>query len=171
MERLLGFDAQLLFDSFVTGINVFILFFGLSYMLFNPVREVLEKRKQKIAGELKNAADDKQAARAMKEEYETRLREVKQEAENILEDARKQARQREAEILALAKEEAGRIVERGNREVELERKKALDDMKEQIISIASAMAGKVVASSIDLTVQDALIDETLREMGESTWQS
>lgn len=55
--------------------------------------------------------------------------------------------------------------------MELERKKALDDMKEQIISIASAMAGKVVASSIDLTVQDALIDETLREMGESTWQS
>ncbi|WP_333646435.1 F0F1 ATP synthase subunit B [Lacrimispora sp.] len=171
MERLLGFDAQLLFDSFVTAINVFILFFGLSYMLFNPVREVLEKRKQKIAGELKNAADDKQAAHAMKEEYETRLREVKLEAEAILEEARKQARQREAEILAQAKEEADRIVKRGNREVELERKKALDDMKEQIISIASAMAGKVVASSIDLTVQDALIDETLREMGESTWQS
>jgi len=167
----LGFDAQLLFDSFVTAINVFILFFGLSYMLFNPVREVLEKRKQKIAGELKNAADDKQAAHAMKEEYETRLREVKLEAEAILEEARKQARQREAEILAQAKEEADRIVKRGNREVELERKKALDDMKEQIISIASAMAGKVVASSIDLTVQDALIDETLREMGESTWQS
>lgn len=171
MERLLGFDAQLLFDSFVTAINVFILFFGLSYMLFNPVREVLKKRKQKIAGELKNAADDKQAAHAMKEEYETRLREVKLEAEAILEEARKQARQREAEILAQAKEEADRIVKRGNREVELERKKALDDMKEQIISIASAMAGKVVASSIDLTVQDALIDETLREMGESTWQS
>lgn len=89
MERLLGFDAQLLFDSFVTAINVFILFFGLSYMLFNPVREVLEKRKQKIAGELKNAADDKQAAHAMKEEYETRLREVKLEAEAILEEARK----------------------------------------------------------------------------------
>ena len=60
---------------------------------------------------------------------------------------------------------------RGNREVELERKKALDDMKEQIVSIASVMAGKVVAASIDSSVQDSLIDETLREMGESTWQS
>ncbi|MFT4107116.1 MAG: F0F1 ATP synthase subunit B [Lacrimispora sp.] len=171
MERLLGFDPQMLFDSFVTAINVFILFFGLSYMLFNPVRDMLEKRKQKIAGELKNAADDKQAAHAMKEEYETRLREVKLEAEAILEEARKQARLRESEILAQARDEASRIVERGNREVELERKKALDDMKEQIISIASAMAGKVVASSMDLRVQETLIDETLREMGESTWQS
>ncbi|WP_313152179.1 F0F1 ATP synthase subunit B [Lacrimispora sp.] len=171
MDRLLGFDAQLLFDSFVTGINIFILFFALSYMLFNPVREALERRKQKIAGELKNAADDKEAAHAMKEEYEARLHEVKKEAEAILEDARKRAKQREAEIIAEAREEADRIVIRGNREVELERKKALDDMKEQIISIASVMAGKVVAASIDTTVQDALIDETLKEMGESTWQS
>ncbi|EXG83855.1 F0F1 ATP synthase subunit B [Lacrimispora sp.] len=171
MDRLLGFDPQLLFDSFVTGINIFILFFALSYMLFNPVREVLEKRRQRIAGELKNAADDKEAARAMKEEYEARLLEVKKEAEGILEDARKRAKQREAEIITEAREEADRIVTRGSREVELERKKALDDMKEQIISIASVMAGKVVAASIDTTVQDALIDETLKEMGESTWQS
>ncbi len=171
MDRLLGFDSQLLFDSFVTGINIFILFFALSYMLFNPVREVLEKRRQRIAGELKNAADDKEAARAMKEEYEARLLEVKKEAEEILEDARKRAKQREAEIITEAREEADRIVTRGSREVELERKKALDDMKDQIISIASVMAGKVVAASIDTTVQDALIDETLKEMGESTWQS
>ena len=70
-----------------------------------------------------------------------------------------------------AKAEAARIVERGNREVELERKKALDDMKQEIVSIASLMAEKVVASSIDMKVQDELIEETLKEMGESTWQS
>jgi len=171
LDRLLGFDPQLLFDSFITGINIFILFFALSYMLFNPVREVLEKRRQRIAGELKNAADDKEAAKAMKEEYEARLLEVKKEAEEILEDARKRAKQREAEIITEAREEADRIVTRGSREGELERKKALDDMKEQIISIASVMAGKVVAASIDTTVQEALIDETLKDMGESTWQS
>ena len=67
--------------------------------------------------------------------------------------------------------EAARIIERAGREVELEKKKALDDMKQEIISIASLMAGKVVAASIDTTIQDTLIDETLKEMGESTWQS
>lgn len=171
MDRLLGFDPQLLFDAFITGINVFLLFFALSYKLFNPVRDALEKRKLRIAGELKSAAEDKEAAHVMKEEYEARLSEVKKEAEEILEDARKRAKQREAEILSEAREEANRIVMRGNREVELERKKALDDMKEQIISIASVMAGKVVAASIDTSIQDSLIDETLKEMGESTWQS
>ena len=171
MERLLGFDPQMLFDSFVTGINIFILFFALSYLLFNPVRDALARRRNKIEGELKQAADDKESAAAMKAEYEAKLLEVRKEAEEILEEARKKAKQREAEIIAQAREEASRIVERGNRKVELERKKALDEMKEQIVSIATVMAGKVVTASIDPKVQDTLIDETLKEMGESTWRS
>ena len=73
MERLLGFDPQMLFDSFVTGINIFILFFALSYLLFNPVRDALARRRNKIEGELKQAADDKESAAAMKAEYEAKL--------------------------------------------------------------------------------------------------
>ena len=53
----------------------------------------------------------------------------------------------------------------------MERKKAVDDMKQEVINIASMIAGKVVAASIDTTVQDALVEETLKEMGETTWQS
>lgn len=171
LDRLIGFDAQLLFESFWTAINIFILFFGLSYLLFNPVRNVLEKRRQKIAGELAEAADDKKSAAAMKAEYEAKLKEVSKEADGILEEARRKAKIRETEIVEEARAEAARIIERAGREIELEKKKALDDMKQEIISIASVMAGKVVAASIDTTVQDALIDETLKEMGESTWQS
>lgn len=171
MERLIGFDPQLLFESFFTALNIFILFFGLSYLLFDPVRNVLEKRRQKIAGELAQAADDKKSAAAMKAEYEAKLKDVSKEADAILEEARRKAKVRENEIVEEARAEAARIVERANREVELEKKKALDDMKQEIVSIASLMAGKVVAASIDTTIQDTLINETLKEMGESTWQS
>ena len=75
------------------------------------------------------------------------------------------------EMLDEAKAEAARIIERANREVELEKKKALDDMKQEIVDIAAYMAEKVVGNSIDVKIQDALIDETLKEMGEHTWQS
>lgn len=171
LDRLIGFDPQLLYEMLWTAINIFILFFGLSYLLFNPVRDMLEKRKQKIAGELADAANDKKSAAEMKAEYEQKLKEVSKEADAILEEARRKGKAKEAEIIQEAKAEAARIVERGNREVELERKKALDDMKQEIVSIASLMAEKVVASSIDMKVQDELIEETLKEMGESTWQS
>ena len=44
-----------------------------------------------------------------------------------------------------------------------------DEVKKEMIQVASAMAGKVVAANIDTTVSDSLIDETLKEIGESTW--
>ena len=171
MERLIGFDPQLLFESFFTALNIFILFFGLSYLLFDPVRNVLEKRRQKIAGELAQAADDKKSAAAMKAEYEAKLKDVSKEADAILEEARRKAKVRENEIVEEARAEAARIIERANRQIELDRKKALDEMKQEMVSIASLMAGKVVAASIDTKIQESLIDDTLKEMGESTWLS
>jgi len=171
LDRLIGFDPQLLHDAVLTGINIFILFFALSYLLFNPARDFLEKRRKKIAEELDQAAQDQKSAAEMKAEYEAKLKAVDKEAEAILEEARRKAKRREAEIIDEAKAEAARIVERAGKEIELERKKALDEMKQEVVSIASLMAGKVVAASIDTKVQDALIDETLKEMGEHTWQS
>ena len=56
-------------------------------------------------------------------------------------------------------------------EAELEKQKAVDDVKKEMIAVASMMAGKIVSGAIDTTVQEGLIDETLKEMGESTWLS
>ena len=153
----------------ITGINIFILFFVMSYFLFNPAREVLEKRRKRIAGDL--AKTSREDALALKAEYEDKIKSIDKEAQEILDAARKKAKKQEADILAEAREEANRIVDRANREIELEKKKALEDMKTEIVSIASLMAEKAVAASMDVKIQDSLIEETLKEMGESTWQS
>ena len=70
-----------------------------------------------------------------------------------------------------AKEEAARIIQRANEEAELSKKRAMHEVKQEMITVASMMAAKVVAANIDATVQDTLVEETLKEMGESTWQS
>ncbi|MCD8221031.1 MAG: F0F1 ATP synthase subunit B [Clostridiales bacterium] len=171
MDRLIGFDPQLLHDAVLTGINVFILFFALSYLLFNPVREVLEKRRKKISDELDQAAADKTDAGALKAEYEAKLKDINKEAEEILEAARRKAKIREDEIIGEARAEAARIIERGSREAELEKKKAADELKLELVNIAAMMAEKAIGNSITVQIQDTLIDETLKEMGESTWQS
>ena len=92
-------------------------------------------------------------------------------SDEILSEARKKALANAAKIEAEAKEEAARIMERARQEAELEKQKAADDVKKEMVSIASLMAGKVVAASIDTTVQESLINETLKEIGESTWLS
>lgn len=171
MERLFSLDAQFLFDAIVLALSMLVLFALLSYLLFNPVRDMLEKRKQRVFDEQETAKRERQEAVAYKEEYEQKLKEIKKEAEEILSEARKKAMKNEAKIVAEAKEEAARIIERANAEIELEKKHALDDMKQEMIAIATMMAQKVVAASIDTKVQESLIEETLKEMGEQTWQS
>ena len=171
MERLFSLDAQFLFDTIVLALSMLVLFTLLSYILFNPVRDMLEKRRQRVADEQETAKRERQEAVAYKEEYEQKLKEIKKEAEEILSEARKKAMKNEAKIVAEAKEEAARIMERANAEIELEKKHALDDMKQEMIAIATMMAQKVVTASIDTKVQEGLIEDTLKEMGEHTWQS
>ena len=131
MTRLFDLDFQLLHDTVLAAIAVFVLFLFLSYLLFNPVRKMLEDRKMKIKTDLDT----------------------------------------EARIVEEAKEEASRIIKRANEEAILEKKRAMDEMKQEVIGIASMMAQKVVSASIDTTIQDTLVEETLKEMGDSTWQN
>lgn len=171
MERLFTLDAQFLFDAIVLALSMLVLFTALSYLLFNPVRDMLEKRKQRVVDDQETAKREKAEAIAFKEEYDLKLKQVDKEAETILSEARKKAKQNEMKIVAEAKEEASRIIARANAEIELEKKRALDDMKQEMIEVAAMMAEKVVAASIDTNVQESLIDETLKEMGDGTWLS
>ena len=171
MERLFNIDAQLLFDAVVMGLSMLFMFTLLSYLLFDPVRKLLEERRQRVADEQEAAKQEKAEAIEYKEEYEKKLKEIDKEAQEILSEARKKAMKQEAKIIAEAKEEAARIMNRASAEIELEKRRALDDMKQEMITIASLMAGKVVAASIDTSIQESLVDETLKEMGEQTWLS
>lgn len=171
MERLFDLDWQLLADNCLMIIAIFFLFLALSYFLFNPARKMLNDRKEKIRGELDEAKKDMEDAYSMKSEYEEKLKGVTKEAENILSEARRKALANENQMIAEAKEEAARILDRARVEAELEKQKMADDVKKEMISIASVMAGKVVSASIDTTVQNQLIEETLKEMGDDTWQN
>lgn len=171
MERLFNLDPQLIHDAVLLMISMFVMFTFLSYLLFNPARNMMKKRQDKIKSDIDTAARDKEDAKKLMEEYDRKLKDINKEAEEILSAARQKALKNEARIIEEAKEEAGRIMARANAQVELERKKAADDMKKEIISIASLMAGKVVKASIDMEVQDSLIEDTLKEIGDQTWQS
>lgn len=171
MERLFDLDWQLIADSCLTIIAIFVLFLAFSYFLFDPVRKMLNDRKEKIRNELEDAKSNMDQAHEIKAEYEEKLKNVDREAEDILSEARRKALANENQIIAQAKEEAARIMERARVEAELEKQKMADDVKKEMVSIASMMAGKVVSASIDTKVQDKLIDETLKEMGENTWLS
>ena len=171
MTRLFNLDFQLLHDAVLLGISVFFLCLILSYLLFEPAKKLLADRRERIASEIAAAADDKSQAAALKAEYEAKLASADREVEQILGDARKKGLENQARIESEAKEEAARIIARANEEASLAKKRAEDEMKQQMIAVAALMAQKVVTANIDTSVQEDLVDETIKEMGTATWQS
>ena len=169
--RLFNLDPQLLHDAVLLAIAVFVMFLFLSYMLFNPAREMLKKRQDKVKNDIDSAEKSREDAAKLKEEYENRLREIHKEEDAILSAARQKALENETKIIDQAKAEAANIIERANHQAELERKKAQDEIKKEIITVASMVAGKAVSEKLDIEIQDSLIDDTLKEIGEKTWQS
>ena len=167
MTRLFGLDLQLLFDSGLTLLAVFTLFLVLSYNLFNPARKVLQGRTERIQSDIESAKKDKEDAEQLKKEYEAKLSDAENEVERILAEARKRALANEDKIVSDAKKEASAIIERANNEAELEKKRVKDEVKQEMISVATAMAGKI----IDTSVQDELVEDTLKEIGDDTWRS
>lgn len=170
-ERLFGLDAQTIFGACILAINMLIMFTVLSYLLFNPVRTLIKKRKEKIESDREKAAGDMKSAEDLKQMYEEKLKNADKEAEAILSDARKRALNSEENIVNQAKAEAKDIIAKAKREAELEKSKACDEVKTEIIKVASCMAEKIVKVSMDNDMQNKLIDETLKEMGDSTWLS
>ena len=75
----------------------------------------------------------------------------------------------ENRIVADAREEAGKIIDNAHREANLEKQKVADEVKKEVISVAGAMAGKIVAATMSDADQKRLLDETLKGMGEDTW--
>ena len=170
-DYIFGLDPQLLVDSAITILAMFFVFLLLSYLLFNPARNLMEKRREGIREQMETAAREKQDAIQFKAEYDEKIKDVKKETDEILSEARKKALKQESVKLEEAREEAAQIVARANREVELEKSKVKDEMKQEIINVATAMAGKIVASSLDESKQSQLLADTLEEMGDETWLS
>lgn len=170
IDRIFGLDFQLLNDILIQLLVIFILFLALSYFLFNPARKLMQARQDKIKDEMDYSAKEKADAIQLKKEYTAKLTDAGKEVEGILSDARKKAIKQENIIIDEAKVEASRIIERANQEAELEKSRVKDEVKKEIIDVASAMAGKIISEAIDPDKQAQLIDDTLSEMGEGTWQ-
>ena len=169
--RLFNLDPQLLHDAVLLAIAIFVMFAFLSYLLFNPARDLLKKREERVKDNIDSAEKSKADAEALRADYENKLREINKEADEILSAARKKALESEAKIVDNAKEEAAAIIARAHKQAELEMKKAQDEVKQQIIEVATLMAGKIVSVSLEDEDHADLIQETLKEMGEETWLS
>jgi len=165
------------FESFVgvnpwtalfTFCNMLITFAVLKHFLFKPVKQMIDDRQQEIDTMYADAAAAQQKAAALEEEYQAHLQSIKQEQENLLREAAVRAQKREEEIVNAARAEAQALRTAAEADVAQERKKAVNDLKNEIGGIAVEIASKVVEREINKADYQALIDEFIRNVGDAS---
>ena len=148
--------------------NLFIQVYLIKRFLFKQVNEMLEKRRQRADAEIREAETAKEEANAIKAEYEQNMLEAKDKASDILSTAQKTAQLQSETILKEASQQAAAIREKAEADIEQERQKAVNELKDEIGGIAMEIAGKVIEREISEKDHKKLIDEFIQNVGETS---
>ena len=136
--------------------------------LLKPIKQVIADRKAKADSEIADAQKLRTEAEAMKAEYEQNLQNARTEANQIVSAAQKTATARSEEIVGEARAQAAALKQKAEADIAQERKKAVNEVKDEIGGIAMEIASKVVEREISEKDHKDLIDEFIKNVGEAS---
>ena len=146
--------------------NLFIQLLIVKIFFLDKIKAVLDKRREAADKQIADAEAAKSEAAAIKQTYEENMRQAKTKADDMILSAQKTAAQRSEEIISQAQKQAAQIKTKAASDIEMEKKKAINDAKNEISDLAMAIAGKVVARELNDADQDGMIDRFIEELGD-----
>lgn len=149
-------------------LNLFIQLFLLKKFLFQPISEVLEKRRADADAVICDAQTAKHEADSLKADYEARLLLAEAKASQILQHAQKDAAYRSDSLLQEAQKQAAGMKAKAEAELRTERRRAVNAIKNEIGSIALEIAGRVIEREINEDDHKTLIDQFIEQIGEAS---
>lgn len=147
-------------------LNTLAIFLVARKYLIGPVRRMIESRQKEIDDMYETASSAKDEALQMKEEYVKKLNDAQAASDKIVKEAVARGQKREEEIVSKANMEAGQILEKAQSDILLEKKKAVNEAKDEISDMAMAIAGKVVGRALNDQDKADMIDRFIDELGD-----
>ncbi len=146
--------------------NLLILFLLVKKFLYQPVKKMLAERQATIDGQYQDAELAKEKALSDKELYEEKLSHAQEQADTLIQSAVQSAQNRENEILSEAKEKAEGIRRQAEEDARLELKKAEQAIREEIVSVGTMIAGKMLEREINAEDHKQMIDAFIDQIGD-----
>ena len=165
MENL-GIVSLNVWQILISLSNLAILYVLLKKFLYQPVKAVLEGRKESIAKSYADAAEAQAKADADREEYAAKLATAHDTADGIIHDATVLANKRGEKIVAEAQQKAEEIIRQGELEASMEKKKAMETIRQDITDVSAAMTEKLLGREMSTEDHRSMIDEFLKGVGE-----
>ncbi len=148
-------------------LNTLTIFFVGKKFLFGPITKLIEGRQKEIDDMYRDAGNAKEQAEALQSQYEEKLAAAADEAERLVKEATVRSQLRQEEILRQANAQADAIRDKASADIRQEKKKAINDAKNEISSIAVAIAGKVVGKTISESDQQELVEQFIDGLGDA----
>ena len=147
-------------------VNLLIVYFILKKLLFKPVKKMIDDRQREVDEMYSDAEENRTAAKEMKAEYEAKLEGANEESEQILRSAVRRAQLKEEEILRDANDQAARVIERAEEQIALEKKQALNEVKNEVSGMAIGIAAAVIERDVSEEEHKELIDSFIDGIGD-----
>ncbi len=146
--------------------NLFLQLLIVKIFFLDKIKAILDQRREAADKQITDAEAAKAEALAIKETYEQNMKEAKAKADDILMSAQRSANSRSEEIISQAQQQAAQIKSKASSDIEMEKKKAINDAKNEISGLAMAIAGKVVERELNTADQTDMIDRFIEELGD-----
>ena len=148
-------------------LNTLTIYFVAKKFLFVPVKKMIDDRQKEIDDMYAEANSAKTEAAALEAEYQQKLSKATETGERIVKEAVARGQAREEEILRQANAEASAMMDKASADIALEKKKAINDAKDEISELAMAIAEKVVGREINEADQTKLVNSFIDELGDT----
>ena len=151
----------------ISLINLLIIYRILKKFLFKPVQKVMNERQAQVDRIYGDANQSKAQAEQMKQEYEQKLASAREEADGLVKNAVQTAQKRSDQMVSEASAQASRIKQKADEEIAQQKKKMLQDVRDEISDLAVEIASKVVEREISPRDYDGFVEEFIRNVGEN----
>ncbi|AOM81579.1 F0F1 ATP synthase subunit B [Salisediminibacterium beveridgei] len=132
---------------------------------FGPIMDMMEKREKHVADQIKSAEKNRDEAEQYLKEQREAIQTARQEAKEIVENAKKMSDQQAKDIVENARNESDRLKENAKAEINTEKEQAINALREQVSTLSVLVASKVIEKELDEKEQEKLIQDTLKEVG------
>ena len=166
MGQFQAFVGVNFWDALFVLLNTLTIFFVAKKFLFGPVMKIIADRQKEIDDMYEAAGAAKENAAALETEYKQKLSVAAETSERMVKEAVARGQNREEEIIRQANREADAIRDKAAADIAMEKKKAINDAKDEISEMALAIAGKVVGRELNAADQASLLDHFIEELGE-----
>jgi F-type H+-transporting ATPase subunit b len=157
--------------SLMIVINLLILYIILKKYFWEKIRKFMTDRQDAIQDAFDSAeAMNKRADEKMRN-YSARIANVEEEGREIIRQAKQQADAQAQDILAEARAQASEMIAKAEKNIELEKAKAMEEMRQEIATLALLAAEQIVGKEIEGIGQDAIVDDVINQARSGGWQN